>query len=85
MSPRSCCREATGWIAPGLGLALIPKCPMCVAGYVAAVTGVGISMPMAAGLRWGLLILCVSVLVFAAARAGHRLCRVMSRANFGRR
>ena len=75
MSPRSCCREAAGWIAPGIGLALIPKCPMCVAGYVAAVTGVGVSMSVAAHVRTGLLVLCVGTLTFAAARAVTRLIK----------
>ena len=73
MSPRTCCREATGWIAPSLGLALLPKCPMCVAAYVAAVTGVGVSMPVAAGLRLGLVALCVGALAFAAARTAIKL------------
>ncbi len=75
MSARSCCREATGWIAPSLGLALVPKCPMCVAGYVATVTGVGVSMPVAAGLRVGFVVLCVSALALVAARAGIRLLK----------
>jgi hypothetical protein len=75
MSPRTCCREATGWIAPGLGLALVPKCPMCVAGYVAAVTGVGVSMPVAAGLRWGFVVVCVGTLAFVAGRAAARVLK----------
>lgn len=75
MSPRTCCREATQWVAPGLGLALIPKCPACVAAYVAAITGVGVSMPVAAGLRLGFLSLCVGALAFVVARAGVRLLR----------
>ena len=80
MSARSCCREATAWVAPGLGLALIPKCPMCVAGYVAAVTGVGMSMAAAARLRWGLLILCVGALALVATRTAVRLFRARRRA-----
>ena len=75
MSARSCCRHATGWIAPSVGLALIPKCPACVAAYVAAITGAGISIPMAARLRMGLLILCTGALVVVAARAGARLLK----------
>jgi hypothetical protein len=75
MNTRSCCREASQWIAPSIGLALVPKCPMCVAAYVAAITGVGISMPMAARLRWGLLILCITALALVAIRAGARLIK----------
>jgi hypothetical protein len=75
MSARSCCREAAGWIGPGLGLALVPKCPMCVAAYVAAVTGMGISIPMAARLRTGLLFGCVAALAFLAIRLGLRLIK----------
>jgi hypothetical protein len=75
MTTRSCCREATGWIAPGVGLALIPKCPMCLAAYVAAITGAGISIPMAERLRLVLLIGCVGALCFVAARTGARLLK----------
>ena len=79
MSTRSCCREATKWIAPSVGLALIPKCPACVAAYVAIITGAGISISMAARLRWGLLILCGSALGFLAARAAARLVKAALR------
>jgi hypothetical protein len=75
MNARSCCRQATGWIAPSVGLAIIPKCPACVAAYVAAITGAGVSIPMAARLRMGLLILCISALAIVAARAGARLLK----------
>jgi hypothetical protein len=75
MNTRSCCRDAAGWIAPGIGLALIPKCPACVAAYVAMFTGIGISMTLAARLRMGFLILCLVVLALVAARQGMRLIR----------
>jgi hypothetical protein len=68
MNARSCCRNAAGWIVPGVGLALMPKCPMCVAGYVAALTGIGVSYTVAANLRLLLLILCTAALLFVAAR-----------------
>ena len=68
MNSRSCCRDAAGLIVPGVGLLLVPKCPACVAAYVAAVTGIGVSLPMAAGIRWGLIILCVVALGVVAVR-----------------
>jgi hypothetical protein len=75
MNARSCCREAGQWIAPSVGLALIPKCPMCLAAYVATFTGVGISMPMATWLRVGLFVLCIAALSFVALRQGRRFLK----------
>jgi hypothetical protein len=75
MNARSCCREAGQWIAPSLGLALMPKCPMCVAAYVATFTGVGISIALATWLRVGLLLLCVTALTFVAIRQGRRFIK----------
>jgi hypothetical protein len=50
------------WLAPGVGLALIPKCPMCLAGYIAFGTGLSVSMPVAAGLRIGMFIVCLAAI-----------------------
>jgi hypothetical protein len=78
MSARSCCgrgAEIAGWIVPGATLALLPKCPACVAAYIALATGLGISFSMAAYIRTSLVIVSLSVLVFVAARRGIRWWR----------
>jgi hypothetical protein len=69
--PVSCWRrggEIAGWIVPSTALVLLPKCPVCVAMYVALFSGVGISVASAAHLRTSLLVLCVAALVGLAVR-----------------
>jgi hypothetical protein len=57
-----------GWVIPSAGLALIPKCPVCVAAYVAVATGIGISLPTAEHLRIALIGLCIASLTLIVAR-----------------
>ena len=59
---------ASAWLVPGGLLVLMPKCPVCVAGYVALLTGVGISIPAASGLRFFLIAACIAALAVLAFR-----------------
>lgn len=68
------CRAATlaSWALPGTVLALLPKCPACFAAYAFLWTGIGLSMPVAAGLRWALVVVCVASLGLPVVRVVRR-------------
>jgi hypothetical protein len=59
------CRAAS-WIVPGVLLAAMPKCPLCLAAYVALVTGFGISLAVANFAWWFVAISCVAALMYLA-------------------
>lgn len=61
------------WLLPGTILALLPKCPMCIAAYIALTTGIGVSVPAAVHLRGALLLLCGTSLGFLALRQAEQL------------
>jgi hypothetical protein len=60
------------WALPLTTLALIPKCPACVAGYVLLFTGIGLSLPAATALRGTLIALSIAALAYLLLRAGRR-------------
>ena len=47
---------------------LIPKCPVCLAAYIALGTGIGISFAVAAWIRWILISICVASFLYLIGR-----------------
>jgi hypothetical protein len=72
-----------GWVIPGAVLALIPKCPACLAGYLALATGVGISISVASYLRAFMLTMCVASLTILGGMALYRVARCRSHSPCG--
>jgi hypothetical protein len=52
-----------GWVGSAAGLALMPKCPACIAAYVALGTGLGISLSAATHLRTALMFAGITLLI----------------------
>lgn len=79
------CAGAIRWIAPGALLAVMPKCPACLAGYVAIWTGIGLSVPAAGRFRTLAIALCVISLSYLAVTRVRRLMASTLAAAAGRR
>ena len=61
-------RAAAEWMWPALTLAALPKCPACLAAYLAVSTGLAISLPAAAYLRVFIVIACGTALLRLAGK-----------------
>jgi hypothetical protein len=71
-------RLVSAWVLPSAGLVLMPKCPACLAAYVALSTGVGLSLSTATYLRWVLLFICVASLLFLIVQRLDRRAAIFS-------
>lgn len=52
----------TRWSLPALVLILLPKCPACLAAYIALGTGLSLTVAASSYLRWSLLALAVAAI-----------------------
>lgn len=71
--------ELAEWLLPGVILAMLPKCPLCVMAYVAMATGIGISFSTAATARILIVAVCVTALAYVAAKYVYRMIVTPSR------
>jgi len=63
------------WFFPATLFVLIPKCPMCVVGYIATFTGIGVTMTTGEWIRRGLLAICFASLALLVVRQWRRFAR----------
>ena len=59
-------------VIPAAALALLPKCPACIAAYAALWSGIGLSLTAAAQVRTGLLLITLALVAIPLARGWHR-------------
>jgi len=64
--------EFAGWLLSGATLVLMPKCPACLAAYIALVSGIGVSFSTATYLRTLLLVLTIGSITWLLARQVRR-------------
>jgi len=67
--------RAVLWVVPGAVLALLPKCPMCLAAYAALIMGSGISLTTARLAWWFLAAGSMAALAYLAASAARNAWR----------
>jgi hypothetical protein len=60
--------DIAGWGVAGWILAIMPKCPVCLAAYVLVWTGVWVPLTTTTYLRLSLLVLCAASLLFLSTK-----------------
>jgi hypothetical protein len=75
-------REGAGWFLPGALLALMPKCPICLAAYVALCTGFTMSRSSAHILMRTLTAVCVGTLALLVVKCLVNCFRNKQQLNF---
>jgi hypothetical protein len=60
--------QSIQWLFPTILLALMPKCPLCIAAYIALFTGIGISVSTATFIQRLCLLTCSASLLYLALR-----------------
>jgi hypothetical protein len=64
--------DIAGCMIPAGVAVLLPKCPVCLAAYIALATGMGISVAAATYLRIVLLIICIASIAYFGSRRARR-------------
>jgi hypothetical protein len=63
------------WLFPATLLVVMPKCPLCVAAYVALFTGVGVTVSTARWIQILMLAFCLTSLAYLVVRHCRRRAR----------
>ena len=64
--------KAGARITPAAVLVLLPKCPLCIAVWLTAATGLTVSTAAAAWVRGSLIVACVSAIALVAVQFARR-------------
>jgi hypothetical protein len=58
-------QNSAGWVIPGIFLALLPKCPLCLAAALSVIFGIGLSADAARVVHGAAIILCaLAIIIF---------------------
>jgi hypothetical protein len=68
--------DIAGTVLPAAVLVLLPKCPACIAAYLAIGTGIGVTISTAAHLRTLLLVVCAACMTYVGVRHVLRLIAI---------